>query len=86
MTQGLLKFVLIFFLAVGLALYLYKPTYSIIFAKSFFMGLNFIFGFFVFRNLLDMNNHYQNKIYPIFFLFGLAIVLFPLLILVGLFL
>jgi hypothetical protein len=86
MTQGLLKFILIFFLAMGLGLYLLNPAYSIIFAKSFFILINLIFAFFVFRNLIDMNNHYQNKLYPVFFIIGLAIFLFPLLIFIGLFL
>jgi hypothetical protein len=86
MSQGFLQFVLIFFLAVGLALYLFNPAYAIIFAKAFFITLNAIFAFFVFRNLIDMNHHYQTKIYPFFFIIGFAILIYPILVLIGLFL
>jgi len=84
MTQGFLKIVLILFIAIGLGLYLFNPGYSVIFVKGFFLMLNLIFATFVFRHLLDMNAHYQNKVYPIFFIISFGLVLLPILIFLGL--
>jgi len=86
MSQALLNFILIGLLAFGLVLYILDPSYVIILVKAIFTLINLIFAGFVFRHLIDMNNHYKSKLYPLLFLAGFGVVAIPVLVLISLFL
>jgi hypothetical protein len=86
MSQTVLQIFLFLIIAVSLVLYILNPNYVIILVKFIFSLANFVFAFFVFRHLLDMNNHYKSKLYPILFLVGFGVLAIPVLVLLGLFL
>jgi hypothetical protein len=86
MSQTVLQIFLFLIIAISLVLYILNPNYVIILVKFIFSLANFVFAFFVFRHLLDMNNHYKSKLYPILFLLGFGVLAIPVLVLLGLFL
>ena len=86
MSQTVLQIFLFLIIAISLVLYILNPNYVIILVKFIFSLANFVFAFFVFRHLLDMNNHYKSKLYPILFLVGFGVLAIPVLVLLGLFL
>jgi hypothetical protein len=86
MSPILLQIVLFGAIALGLVLYIVDPAYTILLIKSIFALSNVAFAVFVFRHLLDMNNHYKSKLYPVLFIIGFGILILPCLILLNLFL
>jgi hypothetical protein len=86
MNQTILQLFLFALMALSLVLYVLNPSYVITLVKIIFSVANFIFAFFVFRHLIDMNNHYKSKLYPILFLFGFGVLAIPVLVILGLFL
>ena len=86
MSQAILQIFVFGLIAISLVLYIFNPSYVITLVKFLFSIANFVFAFFVFRHLIDMNNHYKSKLYPLLFLFGFGILAIPVLVLLGLFL
>lgn len=80
------KLFIILLLAIVAGLSVIDAKYSLMFAKGIFSFLNFVFAFFIFKSLIDMNNTYKSSLFPIFLLAIIGILIVPLFILIGLFL
>jgi hypothetical protein len=76
---------LVALLAIALILYILNPSYVILLVKVILSLVNFVFALFVFRHLLDMNNHYKSKFYSILFFLGIGALVVPSIILLNLF-
>jgi len=86
MSQSGIKLFIVLLVVIVAFLGTVDAKYSLMFAKGFFSLLNFVYAFFVFRSLMDMNSTFKSPLFPVLLLGMLFILLVPLFILLGLFL
>ncbi len=86
MSESGVKLFLVVIVVVIALLGTVDAKYSLMFAKGFVSILNFIYAFFVFRSLMDMNSTFKSPLFGILLIGVLFLILVPVFILLGLFL